>query len=273
MSLIFSGIAPHGSSIIEEISGNEKDMFKPTRSAMVELGKRLKKNNIETIVIITPHGLKLKGYNAVYISENCGGSLTEFGNTISMELKCDVEIANGILKEARQSKIPCIGANYGTSSGPESKMPMDWGIMIPLWFLGGNDESKPQIVVITPSRDIPLDDLVSLGKIIATVCQKSDKKIALIASADQAHAHSKDGIYGFNPAAKEYDEKIISYLKEDRLDKLLKMDMNFIEDAKPDSLWQMLILYGALQVVPMAGEVLSYQVPTYFGMLVASFQK
>jgi aromatic ring-opening dioxygenase LigB subunit len=50
------------------------------------------------------------------------------------------------------------------------------------------------------------------------------------------------------------------------------MDLEFVERAKPDSLWQMLILYGALELTPMKGELISYQVPSYFGMLVASFE-
>lgn len=45
-----------------------------------------------------------------------------------------------------------------------------------------------------------------------------------------------------------------------------------VNAAKPYSLWQMLILVGALEVRPMQGELLSYEVPTYFGMLSAAYQ-
>jgi aromatic ring-opening dioxygenase LigB subunit len=48
--------------------------------------------------------------------------------------------------------------------------------------------------------------------------------------------------------------------------------LDFVERAKPDSLWQMLILHGASTVNPMKGEFLSYQVPTYFGMIVACYE-
>jgi aromatic ring-opening dioxygenase LigB subunit len=53
---------------------------------------------------------------------------------------------------------------------------------------------------------------------------------------------------------------------------LLKMDMSLVERAKPDSLWQMLILHGALQVKNLKGSFIAYQVPTYFGMLEASYE-
>lgn len=271
--LIFGGIAPHGSSIIEELSGEELHMFSPIRAGMVELGNRVKKYNPDTIVILTPHGLKLKGYNAVYISSYCGGSLTENGGTISAQFKCDVPLAQAILIRAVSQGIPCIGANYGTSTGESSNLPADWGVLIPMWYMGARDDVKPEIVVIGPTRDIPLEQLVSLGRVIAMSAEESGKKVALIASADQAHAHDPNGIYGFDSAAEEYDKQVVSIIKENRLQELLSMDADFIERAKPDSLWQMLILYGALTVVPMKSDFISYQVPTYFGMLTASFER
>jgi Uncharacterized conserved protein len=271
--LIFGGIAPHGSQIIEELAGDELELFKPTRTAMETLGKMVKEQNPDTIVIITPHGLKLKGYNAVYISEFCSGTLSDNGGTIGAEFKCDTRLAEDILAMAASEGIPCAGANYGTSSGPSSNMPADWGVLIPLWYMGARDQNKPEIVVIGPTRDIPLQQMAALGRVIAQAAEKSGKRVALIASADQAHAHDPKGIYGYDSAAPEYDKQIVSIIKENRLEKLLGIDLGFIEKAKPDSLWQMLILYGATQVVPMKGTLLSYQVPTYFGMLVASYKR
>lgn len=268
--LVFGGIAPHGSSVIEEIAGNEAELFTPTRLAMTELGRRVINKGIDTIVILTPHGLRLQGYNAIYTCEYCSGSLTEFGNTVNAEFKCDKDMAAEILKSAVSKGIPCVGANYGALEGPGSNVPMDWGTLIPLMFMGAREKNKPQIVVMAPTREIPLSQLVDLGEIIANVSIRSAKRVALIASADQAHAHNPNGVYGFDPAAEIYDNKILSIIKENGLEKLLDMDMELVEKAKPDSLWQMLILYGASKIVPMKSELLSYQVPTYFGMLVAS---
>jgi aromatic ring-opening dioxygenase LigB subunit len=157
-------------------------------------------------------------------------------------------------------------------SGEGSDVPMDWGALIPLWYMGARDSVKPRIVVIGPTREIPLSQLVELGRVIAEAADKSGKRIALIASADQAHAHDPDGIYGYDRAAEEYDRDIVSIVRDNRLERLLDFDLDFVERAKPDSLWQMLILYGASLVVPMKGSLISYDVPTYFGMLVASYE-
>ena len=269
MSLVYACIAPHGSSIIDELAGSEKEMFQPTRTAMEKLGQKMKSFNPDTIIVLTPHGLRVRENACIYISENCRGSLSDNGNTISVDLKCDTPLAEKILFLSKQKNIPIVGVNYGTASGEYSNIEMDWGTLIPLWYMGARDEKKPQVVVIAPSREIPMSDLIELGRAIADAAMTSNKKIALVASADQAHAHDPEGIYGYHPSAKEYDQTMVDIVKNYQFQKLLEYDPDFINDAKPDSLWQMLILYGAAQVVPMKPEFLSYQVPTYFGMLVA----
>lgn len=269
--LVFCGIAPHGFSIIEEISGQEHELFKPTREAMKELGNMIMNNKPDTIIILTPHGLRLKGYNAIYTSEYCRGHLSANQETVSLEYKCDKELAEEILAKVVKENIPSVGCNFGALGGEASNIEMDWGTLIPLWFC--KDSSyKPKIVVIGPTREISLDKLVRLGELIGEACKESNKKVALIASADQGHCHDPKGPYGFDEASKIHDDIISNIIREDKLEKLLDMDMELVERAKPDSLWQMLILYGALKVSPMAGKLLSYQVPTYFGMTVASYR-
>jgi len=45
----------------------------------------------------------------------------------------------------------------------------------------------------------------------------------------------------------------------------------FAREAKADSYWQMLMLEGALGEGNWDGELLSYEAPTYFGMLCAAY--
>jgi AmmeMemoRadiSam system protein B len=145
--------------------------------------------------------------------------------------------------------------------------------LIPLWFFGAKERKKPKIVIVTPSREIPLTQLVEFGKIIADVAESSKRRVAFVASADQGHAHDKKGPYGFHSASKEYDELVIKAVKEGNLKQLLTLDPQFVEDAKPDSLWQMAILVGVLERVSMKARCVSYQAPSYFGLLCASFER
>lgn len=103
----------------------------------------------------------------------------------------------------------------------------------------------------------------------------SEARIALIASADQGHAHDAQGPYGFDPAsaryAARYDAWMQDVIRSGNLDELLSADPVLVEDGKPDSLWPTLILAGALNENPMKGRLLSYEVNVYFGILCAEF--
>lgn len=269
-NIICGAIMPHGFSIIEEISGHEKELFEPTRDASKKLGKTIMVKKPDTIIILTPHGLRLKDYNAIYTCEYCRGSLSANGEAVSLEYECDITLAKEILHESEKADIPVVGCNFGALSGTASCIEMDWGTLIPLWFCK-DDSYKPKIVVINPTRDIALEQLIKLGETISKVSSNSGKRIAIIASADQGHCHDESGPYGYNSASNEYDELICEIVERDNLVELLDIDRDLILRAMPDSLWQMLILHGALKGTGLKGYLLSYQAPTYFGMMVASY--
>ena len=98
------------------------------------------------------------------------------------------------------------------------------------------------------------------------------RRVALVASADWGHAHDPNGPYGFDPASAEFDAMVVETIKADTLGRLLDTDLDFADRAKVDGLWQAAILAGALNHTPMRGKLLSYEVPSYFGMLVASYE-
>jgi aromatic ring-opening dioxygenase LigB subunit len=58
-------------------------------------------------------------------------------------------------------------------------------------------------------------------------------------------------------------------VRENRLDRLVDISPEMIEDAKADSWWQMLMLHGA--TAGWRGKLISYEAPTYFGMLTAAY--
>jgi aromatic ring-opening dioxygenase LigB subunit len=152
-------------------------------------------------------------------------------------------------------------------------MAMAWAVLVPLWFAGGRGERPLPAVVIAPARDMSFETHVRAGEALRKVFDASPRRIALIASCDHGHAHAKDGPYGYHPAAKAFDERVQEIVRADRLERLLEIDPGLIRDGKPDSYWQMLMLHGALRGDRWRGELLSYEAPTYFGMLCASYER
>jgi aromatic ring-opening dioxygenase LigB subunit len=147
---------------------------------------------------------------------------------------------------------------------------MDWGVLIPLWFMGGHSEPQVPAVVISPARDRPIEEHVRAGRALARAASESPKRVALIASADHGHAHDPEGPYGFDPAAEAYDQTLVRLVRENRLSGLLELDPAFVAAAKADSWWQLAMLHGALGD-GWRGKFLSYERSTYFGMLCAAY--
>jgi aromatic ring-opening dioxygenase LigB subunit len=274
MSLVFACVAPHG-GIIPGLEGAER--CAATTAAMEEAGRRLEAARPETVVVVTPHGVRVDGALTISLAERAAGTLDEPAGegraafSVGVDLAVDRELARGIQAGAEGAGVPVAMAHYGATSGPADCYPLDWGAVIPLHFLGARFAEPPETVIAVPSRELPLETLVAFGRVVAGAAELRGRRVALVASADQAHAHAADGPYGFDPAAAEFDEWIVEAVRANDLARLRRADMELVRRACPDALWQMLVLAGALERAPMVGELLSYERPTYFGMLVAVY--
>ena len=270
MGIVFACIAPHGDEIIPQLAGDKLEVFNKTKQGMEKIANLMKKQEIGTIVIATPHNLRLKGNIGVITAEFTEGSLQTDSASVKIRFKCNRSLAEEILRRAKKYKLPVMGVNYGTDEGSSSCMPMDWGTLIPLWFFGAQVK-RPRVVMVTPSREIPMEKLVRFGNLVAQAAKKTGEKVAFVASADQAHTHDKKGPYGFHQASVKFDKLVKEAVEGNNLKTLLNVEKQLIENAKPDSLWQIAILIGVLEEVPMKGKLISYQAPTYFGMLCAAY--
>lgn len=273
MPLVYACIAPHGGEIVPALAGAKLPLFMGTRRGMKELAKEMIGARPDTIVIASPHNLRLHRHIGVVTAENSSGSAREGRKEIRYRAKCDKDLAGKIVEAAEKSSLPVVGATFGVYEGPLSDMSMDWGTLIPLWFFLRGTGLKSKIVIVTPSRGIPLSQNFEFGAVIAKVAEREKKRVAFVASADQAHTHRKSGPYGYSPAAEKYDRFVVKAIREGDLESIMSLSPQFVDRARPDSLWQMTVLAGALSVVPMEARLLSYQAPTYYGMLCAGYHR
>ncbi|HZT95130.1 MAG TPA: hypothetical protein VE985_11710 [Gaiellaceae bacterium] len=234
MSLVFACIAPHG----------DVDLAPELRSAMEELGRRAAAREPDVAVVVTPHSVHVDGHYAVVTSGSVG------------EHETDRATAEGLLA----TPLPILGVSYGGNDPATAEFPIDWGAEIPLNFI-----QAPKVVVVSPARDRPFEEHLELGRAIAAL----PGRVALIASADHGHAHDPEGPYGFDRAAADYDARVQEILASESLDFLPLAEL--VEPAKADSLWQLLVLQGAVDEAAQV-DVLAYAAPTYYGMLVAEVE-
>ncbi len=270
--LAWACIAPHGGEVIPELAGVCPERMAITRSAMTELGRRCELQRPETVVVYTPHGICIEGRISVSIADVSVGYVDgENGMRIGMRFDVDVELAKVLSQLAAEAGIPIAEVGYREEGTPAPLFPMDWGVIVPMYFLGAQWPAAPRIVVACPDRDLPRKALVEFGRATVAAAARLGRRIAVVCSADQGHGHSSDGPYGFAPLSAPHDAAYCRAVSDDALHRLLSWRNDRIEGALTDSYWQTLMLYGALMTARLRPQLLSYEAPTYFGMACASF--
>lgn len=285
MPLVYACMTPHGFSLIPAVSDDAEGGL-TTRAALEEISRRGAAAKPDVIVIATPHGFRVDGTICLASVARAAGSLNWQGRTLEMNVPVDGEMTDAIAEAARARGVPIAMGGYAGNARHQSAIPMDWGVMVPAWFLGHNQNvpgygnvlaDAPEthgapIVIATPSRSLPRSAMVEFGTAIAEAAEKSGRSVIFAASCDWAHTHIESGPYGFSPAAKEVDDIVVDALKRNDPGSLIDLPEEKARAASIDGLWQTLMLAGALNHTPMRGEVLSYEHPTYYGMIVASYQ-
>ena len=270
MGLVFGCIAPHGGiAIAEACDPAEREIAGVTRRGMEELGRRFDDAAPDVAIVLTPHNVHVEGAMAVITSGTVAGTLDGHPD-VALRVPVERSLALAVKAAIGAEGIPVTGISYGANDAAASTFPMDWAILVPLWFMGGRRTPAVPIVVVVPARDLPYERHVAAGRAIARAAQESGRRVALIASCDHGHGHDAKGPYGFTRRSREFDEQVVALVKEDDLAGLLRMDPALPVEGKADSYWQMLMLHGALDR-SWRGEFLSYEAPTYYGMLCAAY--
>ena len=272
MPLVFACIAPHGSIAIPEAKPKDRpSLADATTAGMLELGRRFAAAEPDVSIVLTPHNIHVEGAMAVIDAAAVSGDLVQWGSPISLRVNVDRELALSVRDTIRQAGIPVVAVSYGANDPVTAVFPMDWAVLIPAHFMGGRSTPQVPVAVVAPARDLSDDVHVRAGQAIGRAAAASRKRVALIASCDHGHGHDAKGPYGFTPKSKEFDEAVVSLIRDGDGLRFSRLGSVFAREAKADSYWQMLMLEGALAQDRWKGELLSYEAPTYFGMLCAAY--
>jgi aromatic ring-opening dioxygenase LigB subunit len=283
MPFVFAAIAPHGFPLIPDLSDGA-DGALATRAAMEELGRRAAVAGVEALVVAGPHGVRVDGAIALADTARAAGKLGWQRKSVELNVPVDGPLTDAIAATARARGIPIAMVGYAGNRRDQSVLPLDWGVLTPLWFLGHGRNMPgygdvladppaadigPPVTIVPPSRNLPRETLVDFGRSVAEAATNDSRRVGFVASCDWGHAHRADGPYGFHPESDAVDAEVVAAVAANDLLRLIDLDEARAQDAAIDGLWQALILAGALDTLPMHVELLSYEAPTYYGMLVA----
>ena len=261
--LSFAGITPHPPIIIPTI-GSEEDIqkVKKTIEAMGELEKEAKKNELETLLLVSPHAPTDFTFFSIITNKKFSGNFSIFG-----DVKTNLNFENdGKLIEEIKKELEKENTEYKLTEEEE----LDHGALVPLFYLAKN--IKPKIVLLAYSM---LDAKANFeyGKALGKVIEKSSKKIGFVASGDLSHRLTPMAPAGYSPKGKLFDEKIVEFLKNNNVKDFLNIDASLIEEAGECGYRSIAILLGALSVlknINLKLNILSYEGPFGVGYLVAN---
>lgn len=285
MPLVAAAIMPHGFSVIPAMDNGVEDV-QHLRQAMERVGREFADVGVNTIVLVGPHGTRVDGAMALVRTGRAAGSVNHDDKSVEMNIPVDYEFVDEIASGSSEDGIPVACVGFGGNRMNQAVMPMDWGAMGPLWFLGHNQDRTgfghvlaatpdsgdgPAVVLITPSRMLDREAQIAFGRSLGRIFQESDKRIGFVASCDWSHVHAESGPYGAHPIAVTMDETIQIAIRANDLASLKHLPESDVEAAAIDGLWQCLILAGVQQRVALRSELLSYGIDGYYSMIVASF--
>ena len=90
MGIVMAGIAPHGFPLIPELSARCRRRACAPALALQELGRRVRRPEVEVIVIAGPHGVRVDGFVGLASTGRAAGTLFWEGNQVEMNVPIDL---------------------------------------------------------------------------------------------------------------------------------------------------------------------------------------
>lgn len=263
MPIIKTYLLPHSPLLIPEIGKANHELMAKTTSIYKAVQEDLTANNIETILIITPHDHPQEDYFLINCAPEMDISFQDFGYIPpKTTVKGAIHLADQ-LKNSLKERFPLHSL---------SESSLDYGSAIPLYLLKGQNDNI-RVITLTTGEDLDLETHINLGASLAPLLEKSPKNIAVIASGDLSHRLMRKSPAGYSPKGPKFDNKLIEYLSspETAISNILKLDKRLITEASECGLKPITILLGILQEKNWEPNILAYQTDFGIGYLSMEF--
>lgn len=261
MSLVFAGIAPHPPILIPSIGKEEAKKVQKTTLALKKLEEDLYLSKPNSIIIISPHGALLADAFTINFCTEYKTDLREFGDLITTNTyKGDADLPFFIREAAKSEPYHTVMVSVPA---------LDHGASVPLYFLTQHLAN----VSILPLgfSDNDLKTHLEFGSMLKEQIQRTNKRVAVISSADLSHALTTDAPAGFNKAGQIFDQKIQELLSTRNTAGILQLEPELINNAAQCGLRSIAILLGILRENNYSFESYAYECPFGVGYLTGNF--
>lgn len=257
--IVFAAIVPHPPLLLPTLGKENAKKLRKTELAFKTLEEELYVKAPETLVVISPHGASLKDALTVNLTANYHATLAEFGDfKTKHEFHSDFMLIDKIQRSTRKKSTLQMSSNDA----------LDYGTSIPLLLLAAR-LSQTNIIPIATSAGT-YKEHYEFGKSIREELMSSNKRIAVIASADLSHALSDDAPAGFSKVGAELDDAIISLLETKNTVGLLNFPYKISVASHECGVRPIAMILGMLEGIPYSFKNLCYEAPFGVGHLTAN---
>lgn len=274
MVLLAAFIVPHGALILDA-SPSHTDGRYELHQAMVSVANQITNLKPDVILVTSPHGISLSDDYGIYFNESAHGSAEWEGEykNYQIDVNIDLDFA-GELYTYLEAKNQPVSKIIAFSRGVP--IPMRWGESVPLWYLKNLLDTKYVFMSQPQKRYDPSNTFMTetkeLGENMSEFLNSHNKRVIVLISADLAHTHQLEGPYGFYENAEMVDKLLEDWMHSPNLSKENSDSYDLIKKALCCGYTGFLLLQGILGETELEVEVLTRQVPTYYGMMVVSFR-
>ena len=256
MSLIISATTPHSPLLIPNIGKENLEFLKKTREAYEKIREDIYAAQVETLIIISSHGGMGEEIFNVGLSPSFRINFEEFGDfSTTKELEGDIVLAHEINKQSSGEDVRLI-----------SKDTLNHGSGVPAYLL--SEQIKNLKILPLYCSEASLEKHREWGTKIKEAVLRSNKRIAVIASADLSHKLTKNSPAGYSPKAVNFDQKIINLLQNKKTSELTAMDPKLIEETATEGIKSLAVLSGVMNKMEYKPKLLSYEYPFGVGYMV-----
>lgn len=250
-------LMPHPPIMIDAIGKGKEQQIIKTINSCKQISEEINSMDIETIIMISPHGLVFRDGIAIVDSEKLEGSLSKFGaDEIKLKMTINRSLTSEIIENATTEGIGIAPLDKYTCANYGAMLELDHGALIPLYYI--TQKKKYNLVHITYGM-LSKFELYKFGMIISESVEKLQSKAVLVASGDLSHRLKEEGPYSYSPYGKKFDTEFLSALESGNMKNLLDINYELIKESGECGLRSTYILAGAMDGKDIDTKILSYE--------------
>ena len=258
--IVFAGVAPHPPLLVPEVGRDRLEAVADSRRALASLARRLMESVPDVVVLISPHSPTDPTSFMSRSTPRLSGDFREFNAPqVSLTFENDLALLGAIKRAAEDENL-----RVREIAGPQ---PLDHGALVPLYYLAEAGWSGPIVVLSFTYQSN--DNHLSFGRAIRNAAERTNRRVALIASGDLSHRLRIDGPYQFEPTAHLFDEQVVNAIAGQNPSGMLEIDPDLKNRAGECGYRSIVIALGATADRPPQFKVLSYEGPFGVGYMVA----